>query len=81
MKRKKQDPGRVRRTSRWSSRSRVLRATSRGLAGGRQREGEQFHPDHELVRRYGTYYFTDAATPSWELAQMRTRRHHGHHPQ
>ena len=43
--------------------------------------GEQFKPDHELVKRYGAYYFTDAATPSWELAQMRTRRHHGHHPQ
>lgn len=45
------------------------------------REGEQFHPGHELVRRYGSYYFTDSATPSWEQAQMRTRRHHGHHPQ
>ena len=45
------------------------------------RAGEQFQPDHELVRTLRHVLLHRRGDAELGAGQMRTRRHHGHHPQ
>ena len=38
-------------------------------------EGDTFSPDHELVRRFGSYFFCPASTPSHERHQLKMRHY------